>query len=295
MGQVQQALDPRAGPAHLSPMEEFLIAHEALLRLFAFAGLLILFSVLEALLPRRARTMPRIARWSANLGLSVINTLLLRFAVPVLAVGVAFWAQDQGIGIFNLVALPWAVELIAALLLLDALIWAQHLVMHKVPLLWRLHGVHHTDRDLDATTALRFHPAEILVSMAIKIGAVALIGPSVAAVILFEVILNGMSLFNHACLRLPLGADRWLRWLIVTPDMHRIHHSVHQRETDSNYGFNLSIWDRLFGTYTADPRDGQVEMELGLTQTRQRPVGNLFWLLWYPAAESSSPRKGHPE
>lgn len=276
-------------------MNEFLISHEAPLRLFAFAGLLVVFAGLEALLPRRPRTMPRLTRWSANLGLSIINTVLLRFAVPVLAVGVALWAEANNFGLFNLTPLPWALEIVLALLMLDALIWAQHLVMHKVPVLWRMHRVHHTDRDLDATTALRFHPAEILLSMAIKVAAVALIGPAAAAVILFEVILNGMSLFNHACLRLPEWADRILRWLIVTPDMHRIHHSVHLQETDSNYGFNLSIWDRLFGTYTAEPQDGQMTMELGLSQTRSRPVGNLFWLLWYPFAESASRKEGQPE
>lgn len=279
----------------MSAMNEFLISYEAPLRLFAFAGLLVIFAGLEALLPRRPRTMTRLTRWSANLGLSIINTVLLRFAVPVLAVGVALWAEANNFGLFNLTPLPWALEFVLALLMLDALIWAQHLVMHKVPLLWRMHRVHHTDRDLDATTALRFHPAEILVSMAIKVTAVALIGPAAAAVILFEVILNGMSLFNHACLRLPDGADRILRWLIVTPDMHRIHHSVHLQETDSNYGFNLSIWDRLFRTYTADPQDGQIAMELGLSQTRSRPVGNLLWLLWYPLAESASRKEGQPE
>lgn len=263
-------------------MSNFLIEHEPTLRLFAFAGLLAVFAVLEALLPRRARSMTRTSRWTANLGLSLINTLLLRFTLPLLAVGVAMMAAAQGWGLFNLIAAPFWAELLASLLILDAFIWAQHLAFHKIPIFWRLHRVHHTDRDLDATTALRFHPAEILVSMALKIGVVLALGVPAAAVILFEVILNGMSLFNHANLRLPVPIDRALRVLIVTPDMHRIHHSVIRREIDSNYGFNLSLWDRVFGTYTAEPEGGQTAMELGLEETRERPVGSLSWLLWYP-------------
>ncbi len=276
-------------------MNEYLIANEPTLRLAAFIGFLIGFAALEALLPRKARTMSRLTRWSVNLGLTVVNTLVLRFVVPVLAVGVALWAQAQGYGVLNLVDLPWIAEFVIALLLLDALIWAQHVAMHKFPLLWRLHRVHHTDRDLDATTALRFHPFEILVSMAIKIVAVAMIGPSAAAIILFEVVLSGMALFNHSNLRLPIWADRGLRFAVVTPDMHRIHHSVHLRECDSNYGFNLSLWDRLFGTYTTEPQDGHANMELGLASTRKRPVGNFLWLLWYPIGESARRKEGHSE
>ena len=208
---------------------------------------------------------------------------LRAFAVfaPLLAVGVAIDAQSLGIGLFNIVGLPLWLEFVLAVLILDFAIWLQHLLTHKIPVLWRLHRVHHADRDMDVTTAIRFHPVEILLSMALKIGLVYLIGPAAWAVVIFEVILNGNALFNHANLNVPRPVDAVLRIVLVTPDMHRVHHSVHRYEHDSNYGFALSIWDRVFRTYRAQPDKGHNGMTVGLAWQDDRPA-RLGWSLWLP-------------
>ena len=190
-------------------------------------------------------------------------------------------AGAQGWGLFNALDWPLWLEFLLAVLIFDFAIWAQHLITHKVPVLWRLHRVHHADRDMDVTTAIRFHPVEIALSMGLKIGLVYLIGPSVIAIVVFEILLNGTAMFNHANLRLPLGVDRLLRMVLVTPDMHRVHHSVHRHEHDSNYGFSLSLWDRLFGTYIAQPEKGHDEMIVGLQWQDERPA-KLGWLLALP-------------
>ncbi|MGD9863192.1 MAG: sterol desaturase family protein [Pseudodonghicola sp.] len=258
--------------------------HEALIRLSVFLGLFALLALAEAALPRRARQIPRLRRWGTNWGLTLLNTLTLRLmalALPLLAVGAALDAARNGWGLFNLLDAPAWVEVAAALLILDLAIWAQHLATHKIPLLWRLHRVHHADRDMDVTTAIRFHPLEIALSMGLKIGLVYILGPSALAVILFEILLNGTAMFNHANLRLPLRLDRALRLLLVTPDMHRVHHSVHRHEHDSNYGFSLSLWDRLFGTYVAQPAEGHDGMTLGLRWQDDRPA-RLGWSLRLP-------------
>lgn len=258
--------------------------NEATIRLTVFLGLFAVFAVAERLSPRRARTQPTVPRWFTNWSIVVLDTLTVRLmaiAMPLLAVGAAIDAENLGWGLFNRIALPVWFEVLTAILILDLVIWAQHLVTHKVPILWRLHRVHHADRDMDVTTAIRFHPVEIALSMLLKIGVVYLLGPSAVAVILFEVILNGMAMFNHANLRLPLALDRALRLVIVTPDMHRAHHSVLREEHDSNYGFNLSIWDRLFGTYTDQPRDGHDGMTIGLKWQDDRP-SKLGWSLLLP-------------
>ncbi|WP_371171238.1 sterol desaturase family protein [Aliiroseovarius sp. 2305UL8-7] len=258
--------------------------NELLIRLGTFVGLFAVLAIVEAVMPRRKRAQPRQTRWTTNLSIIAIDTLTLRLMnilVPLLAVGAALDAASLGWGLFNMVALPVWIEVLATIVILDLAIWVQHLIFHKVPILWRLHRVHHADRDFDVTTALRFHPIEIAASMIIKIGAVYLLGAPALGVILFEVILNGSAMFNHANIRLPLGLDRVLRQIVVTPDMHRVHHSVHHDETDSNYGFCLSIWDRIFGTYTDQPRDGHDDMTIGLEWQNDDP-SKLGWSLMLP-------------
>lgn len=261
-----------------------MIASESSIRLAAFVGLFLLFAGLEAIAPRRKRTFPRKMRWPTNLAISVIDTLALRalaIGLPLLAVGAALDAEAQGWGLLNALALPgWAAGLIA-ILIFDLAIWFQHLVTHKVPFLWRFHRVHHADRDFDVTTAVRFHPVEIAASMLLKIGLAYLIGPPAWAMILFEILLNGTAMFNHANLRLPAWLDCGLRLVLVTPDMHRVHHSVHRHEHDSNYGFALSLWDRIFGTYRPEPEAGHERMEIGLQWQDERPT-KLGWSLKLP-------------
>ena len=257
---------------------------ETLIRLAVFVGLLALFAGLEALAPRRARVQPRAGRWATNLGMTLLNTLALRamaIAVPFLAVGAAVDAWTHHWGLFNRLDWPVFWEIGLSVLALDFAIWAQHLITHKVPLFWRFHRVHHADRDFDVTTAVRFHPVEIVASMAVKIGLIYLLGPQALAVVLFEIILNGTALFNHANLRLPLWLDRVVRLVLVTPDMHRVHHSVIRSEHDSNYGFALSVWDRLFRTYRAQPEGGHEGMTVGLEWQDERPA-KLGWSLWLP-------------
>ncbi|MAK62789.1 MAG: fatty acid hydroxylase [Ponticaulis sp.] len=244
---------------------------EVPVRLGVFAGVLLLLTGLEVALPRKARVKPRASRWLSNVSLLLASSLILRFAFPLAAVGFAVWMEEQGLGLFNI--LPWPVwlEVLLAIILFDLAIWTQHVLMHYVPPLWAFHRVHHTDEDLDASSGFRFHPGEMLLSFIWKLGVIWLFGPAALAVFLFEVLLNAASLFEHANIRLPKAADAALRKLIVTPDMHRVHHSVHPGETNSNFGFCLSIWDRLFRTYIAQPRDGHDAMTLGLDK---RPDGD---------------------
>ncbi|WP_281857480.1 sterol desaturase family protein [Litoreibacter halocynthiae] len=258
--------------------------NEALIRLAVFAGLFILFAALESIAPRRDRTQTRKARWTTNWAIIIIDTVTLRamaIFLPLLAVGAAYDAANIGWGFFNTVEWPAWLEVMLAILILDFAIWAQHLITHKVPLLWRLHQVHHADVDIDVTTAIRFHPVEIALSMLLKIGLVYLMGPAGLAVILFEIILNGTAMFNHANIKLPLWLDAIMRTVLVTPDMHRVHHSVHRTEHDSNYGFSLSIWDRMFRTYIAQPAEGHDEMKIGLRWQDDRP-SKIGWSLALP-------------
>lgn len=258
--------------------------NEALIRLSVFLGLFAVFAVTEAWAPRRRRSLPRARRWLTNWAIVVVDSLTLRLlalVLPLLAVGAALDAGAQAWGLFNRLSLsPW-VTVPATVLIFDLAIWAQHLLTHKVPLLWRFHRVHHADRDIDVTTAIRFHPVEIAFSMLIKIGLVYLLGAPAAGIVLFEIVLNGTAMFNHANIRLPLWLDTALRKVLVTPDMHRVHHSVHQHEHDSNYGFALSVWDRLFGTYVAQPAQGHEGMTTGLEWQDERP-GRLGWSLLLP-------------
>ncbi|MEO9573358.1 MAG: sterol desaturase family protein [Tateyamaria sp.] len=260
--------------------------NEATIRLVIFLGLFAALAAAETLAPRRERSQKRSKRWVTNWGITIANTVLLRLmavALPLLAVGAAVDAQVQGWGLFNALTLPGWFEVIAAILILDFVIWGQHLITHKVPLLWRLHRVHHADVDMDVTTAIRFHPIEIALSMILKIGVVYLLGPAALAVILFEIMLNGTAMFNHANIRLPLRLDAIVRRVLVTPDMHRVHHSMHRDEHDSNYGFALSIWDQMFGTYIAQPRGGHDDMTVGLEWQDDRPA-RLGWSLSLPFA-----------
>jgi sterol desaturase/sphingolipid hydroxylase (fatty acid hydroxylase superfamily) len=250
-------------------MSSFLLAHEPAIRLFFFGGMLAGMGAWEALAPRRRRAVSRWARWPGNLGIVVLNTLALRLAFPVAAVGLAAIAEARGWGLLNNLPLPGWAGIVVAFLLLDLAIYLQHVMFHAVPALWRLHRMHHADLDFDVTTGARFHPAEILLSMGLKLAVVAALGAPPVAVLLFEIALNATAMFNHANLRLPRSVDRVLRWIVVTPDMHRVHHSIVVDETNSNFGFNLPWWDRLLGTYRPQPAAGHDGMTIGLDVFRE--------------------------
>ncbi|MEP0390675.1 MAG: sterol desaturase family protein [Erythrobacter sp.] len=255
---------------------------EGTVRLGVFASVFAIMACVEAILPRKQRTQPRGYRWFTNWSLVIIDSIVLRILFPILAVGVAGYAGEQGWGLLNAVPLPIWLEIILAIVLLDFAVWAQHVASHKIPILWRIHKVHHVDRDIDVTTGIRFHPIEIVLSMAYKLLVVIALGPAALAVVLFEVILNASAMFNHANVRLPLAVDRVLRTIIVTPDMHRVHHSIIHRETDSNYGFFFSLWDRLFGTYIAQPNRGHNGVVIGLDEHQDDSPSSLFWSLMLP-------------
>ncbi len=275
---------------------------ELVVRLSAFAGVFFVMALAELALPKRALQASKPRRWLTNLSIVGIDMLLVRlmgaFAIPLAAVAVALYADAQGFGLFNWLAWPAWMEILLAVIVLDLAIWFQHLISHKVPIFWRLHQVHHADVDFDVTTALRFHPIEIGLSMLYKIALVLLLGPAAVAVVLFEVILNGCAMFNHANVALPRGLDRVLRLIIVTPDFHRVHHSVLPHEHNGNYGFNLSIWDRLFATYTAQPSAGHDGMTIGLSRYQSEQPTQLGWCLLLPfrrqqaSATSKAPENG---
>lgn len=242
--------------------------HEQTIRLSFFLGVLAIMALWEVLAPKRALTVSKALRWSNNLGLVFFNTILLRLIFPAAAVGMAAFAGEQGWGLFNYFQLPLAVSILLSVVIMDLIIYLQHVMVHAVPALWRLHRVHHADLDYDLTTGARFHPLEILLSMLIKFATIIVIGAPVVAVIIFEVVLNAMSMFNHGNVGLPPTLDRVLRWFVVTPDMHRVHHSIEDDETNSNFGFNLSWWDRLLGTYRDQPRAGHLGMTIGIRNFR---------------------------
>lgn len=258
------------------------MAHESYIRLFSFLGVLIAAVLAELIFPRRPPTVPKGPRWSANLVLVVLDLLTARLLLPLMPVGMAEIARVRGWGLLNLVSLPVWIELTLAVLALDLVIYLQHRAFHRIPLFWRIHRVHHTDLDLDVTSGVRFHPLEIVLSYIIKIGVVAVTGAAPLAVVAFEVLLNATSLFTHTNVRIPVGIDRLLRLVLVTPDMHRVHHSVIPRETDSNFSFNASWWDRLLGTYCDQPRDGHDGMVIGLKEYRDPQKLGLWGLLLVP-------------
>ncbi|HEX7063241.1 MAG TPA: sterol desaturase family protein, partial [Woeseiaceae bacterium] len=250
-------------------MTESAFAHEPVLRLGAFLGVLSVMALWEAVAPRRPQRYRRRQRWPHNLLLVALDTLAVRLIFPLAAVGAALIATEHGWGLLNALTLPPWLALPVAVLALDFVIYLQHRLFHAVPWLWRLHRVHHADLEFDVTTGVRFHPLEILLSMGIKLAAVVALGAPALAVLIFEVLLNATSLFNHGNVRLPERLDRVLRLFLVTPDMHRVHHSIVRRETDSNFGFNLPWWDRLLGTYRAQPAAGHLGMTIGIEQFRE--------------------------
>jgi sterol desaturase/sphingolipid hydroxylase (fatty acid hydroxylase superfamily) len=256
---------------------------EVEIRLSAFVACFVLLALAEALAPRRSRALGRRRRWGGNLGLVAVDTIVVRLIPPITAVGVAALAEARGWGLFHAIG-PWPAWLGALLSVvgLDLAIYLQHVLFHAVPGLWRLHRVHHTDLELDVSTGVRFHPAEMLLSVGFKSAAVAALGPPVAGVVLFEVVLNASSLWSHANLRLPAVADRLLRAVLVTPDMHRVHHSADPTETDTNFGFTLSWWDRLLGTYRGQPKAGHDAMELGVLGFDTHVALGLHHLLMQP-------------
>lgn len=249
-------------------MSEALQAAEPTIRLGFFFGVLLTMALWEALAPRRERRLSRLQRWPSNLGIVVLNTLVLRLFVPMAAVGAALLSADRGWGLLNWVALPSWLEVAITIVFLDFVIYGQHVMFHHMPMLWRLHRMHHTDVELDVTSGARFHPIEILASMIIKLGVVTALGAPAQGVLIFEVLLNATAMFNHSNVRIADGIDRLVRLVIVTPDMHRVHHSVVPRETHSNFGFNLPWWDRLCGTYRDQPEAGHDGMTIGLDEFR---------------------------
>jgi sterol desaturase/sphingolipid hydroxylase (fatty acid hydroxylase superfamily) len=258
------------------------MASEASIRLVSFLGVLLLVGLAEHLWPRRRLTVPKGRRWFCNGAIVVIDSLVVRLALPLMPSGVAEIAGLNGWGIFNILVLPLWLKIVLVIFSLDLTIYLQHRAFHRIPLFWRFHRMHHTDLDIDVSSGNRFHPLEILLSLLIKMGTVAVLGAPVVAVVIFEVLLNATSLFNHGNLRIPADIDRRLRLILVTPDMHRVHHSVIPRETDSNFSFNLPWWDRLLGTYRGQPREGHIGMTIGLKEFRDAGRLGVGYLLMLP-------------
>ena len=255
---------------------------EQMVRLAFFIGSLLIVAIWELIAPRRQLTDSKPRRWFTNLSLVVLNTLVVRFLLPVLPVGLALMMHERGWGILNILILPDWLKIFLAVLVLDLIIYLQHVLFHYLPALWRLHRMHHVDLDIDVTTGNRFHPLEIVISIGIKLVAIALLGPPAIAVIIFEVVLNASAQFNHGNVRIPERIDRLLRLFVVTPDMHRVHHSVIPRETNSNFGFNVPWWDRLLGTYRAQPEQGHMGMTIGLKEYHDPAKLSLGRLLLLP-------------
>jgi sterol desaturase/sphingolipid hydroxylase (fatty acid hydroxylase superfamily) len=257
-------------------MNAFMLQHELAIRLACFLCMFCSMTLWEFAAPRRRPTVSKLLRWANNLALVVLNSVLVRALFPAAAVGVAAFATQQDWGLLNYFAIPLWMAVLVSVVLLDFVIYLQHVMFHAVPLLWRLHRVHHADLDIDVTTGIRFHPIEIMLSMLIKATVILVLGPPVMAVVIFEVLLNATSLFNHGNVRMPPALDRLLRLLLVTPDMHRVHHSIEEDETNSNFAFNLSMWDRLFGTYRDQPRAGHEDMIAGISTFRE--ANRCVWL-----------------
>lgn len=264
-------------------MTESVLAHEPWIRLAFFAGVLLLVAGLEWVAPRRPLSLPRGPRWASNLALAALNALIVRLIFPAAAVGTAVFAETRGWGLFSYWDIPYWLAVTASVIALDFAIYLQHVMFHAVPLFWRLHRMHHADLDFDVTTGVRFHPIEILLSLLIKFAAIAALGAPALAVLIFEILLNATSMFNHANGRIPARIDSWLRRLVVTPDMHRVHHSIAVHETNSNFGFNFPWWDRLFGTYKDQPDAGHQKMTIGIENFRnERQTTRLAQMLAIP-------------
>jgi len=250
------------------PFDKFLLDHESVLRLGSFVGMFAVFAVWEMLAPRRGSQASKTLRWSNNVALAIVNIVMVRVLFPTAAVGVALFVNERGTGLLNMVPVPYALAVAAALVAFDLSVYLVHLAFHAAPVLWRMHRVHHADVHVDVATAVRFHPIQIVLSTLVKFAVILVLGPPVLAVLLFETVFHALVLFNHTNVRIPPAVDRMLRWVVVTPDMHRVHHSIHPGETNSNFGFALSWWDRLLGTYRAEPAEGHERMALGIEQFR---------------------------
>jgi sterol desaturase/sphingolipid hydroxylase (fatty acid hydroxylase superfamily) len=261
---------------------EWILGNEPLIRLSAYLGVFVIMALWEIASPRRGLTTSKSKRWFGNIGIVVLNTILLRAIFSTAAVATAWEARERGLGLLNQIEVPFWVAVTLSFVVLDFVIYLQHVMFHAVPALWRLHMVHHADLDYDVTTGARFHPLEIILSMIIKVMVVGVLGPPVVAVVIFEVLLNATAMFNHSNIQIPLAVDRVLRWFVVTPDMHRVHHSVVPVETNSNFGFNLPWWDRLLGTYVDQPAAGHLKMTIGLRQFREPTRLTLPWMLLLP-------------
>lgn len=267
----------------MNELNQFVIEHEIQIRLGFFFGIFAVMALWELLVPRRRLLFSKVMRWSNNIALVFLNSFILRLLFPAAAVGMAIFTQEQGWGLMNYYQVPLLIATLVSVILMDMVIYLQHVMVHAVPALWRLHRVHHADPDFDVTTGSRFHPLEIILSMLIKFAVIIVLGPPVIAVIIFEVLLNATAMFNHSNVRLNLTLDKYLRLFIVTPDMHRVHHSVEDDETNSNFGFNLPWWDRLFGTYRDQPRAGHEAMTIGIHQyNRPEQVSWLHKMLILP-------------
>jgi sterol desaturase/sphingolipid hydroxylase (fatty acid hydroxylase superfamily) len=265
------------------------MTHETLIRFCSFAAVLLAMTAWETLAPRRKRIVGRATRWPSNLGVVIVNTALLRLILPAGAVGFAFFCSAHGWGFLNAMHVPAWLTILPVVVILDFVIYLQHVMFHAVPILWRMHRMHHADLDFDVTTGIRFHPVEIVISMGIKLAAVALFGTPAAGVLAFEVLLNATSMFNHSNIDIPTGRDAILRMFVVTPDMHRVHHSIVVRETNSNFGFNLPWWDRLLGTYRAQPEAGHDAMTIGIEQFREARELRLDRMLTQPWRGDTGP------
>jgi sterol desaturase/sphingolipid hydroxylase (fatty acid hydroxylase superfamily) len=264
-------------------INEFVMNNEVTIRLSFFLGVFAVMAIWEFIAPRRALTVSKAVRWANNLGLVFLNSFIVRLLFPAAAVGMAAFASEQGWGVFNYYQTSFVVAVVVSVIAMDFIIYLQHVMVHAIPALWRLHRVHHADPDFDVTTGARFHPIEIILSMLIKFATIAVLGPPVLAVVIFEVLLNATAMFNHSNVRLHAAIDKGLRLIVVTPDMHRVHHSVEDDEANSNFGFNLPWWDRLFGTYRDQPRAGHENMTIGIhTYNDPKLVSWLHGMLWLP-------------
>ena len=263
-------------------MKELFFEYESYIRLGSFLGIFALLTIWEISSPKRELLHLRRFRWFSNIGLIVISSVLVRFILPTAAVGVALHVEQDNLGFLNHFDMPFAIHFFLAFILMDLAIYFQHVMFHALPMFWRFHRVHHSDLDCDITTGLRFHPFEMVISILFKFVVIISIGVPVLAVVIFEIILNAASMFTHSNIKMPLAIERIVRWFFVTPDMHRIHHSINENETNSNFGFFISIWDGLFGTYIKDPEKGHTNMQIGLRRFRKPKWQNLRWLIYLP-------------
>ena len=266
----------------MTNVKELFFEYETVIRFGSFIGLFVLLAIWEISSPKRVLHHARHFRWFNNFSLIILSNLLVRFVIPTAAVGIALAVEENQWGLLYYLELPILIHFIAAFVLMDLSLYFQHVMFHALPMFWRFHRVHHSDLDFDISTGLRFHPFEMVISILIKFITIASLGVPVFAVVIFEIVLNAASMFTHSNIKIPLGLERVIRWLIVTPDMHRIHHSVIENETNSNFGFFISVWDRMFGTYIRNPQKGHTEMKIGLNNSQEAKWQNLRWLIYLP-------------